>query len=204
MTADTGDGGLNSETAKAPIVTRRLLLRRPTIADIPAISRLINDPLIGRNNTAVPFPYTPIEGWRFLRYVQAGPPQGVVSGNFLVTLRGNPRHIVGGAGFRWHRSGPPELGCWIAAAHRRRGFASEATRALLARIFTAEPSIEAVCAAARVDNIASQRVLRRAGFRRSGVGKIRSRSQRRYVPVTLFRISRAEWNRRSQRGSSQP
>jgi RimJ/RimL family protein N-acetyltransferase len=128
----------------------------------------------------------------------------VVSGNFLVTLRGNPRHIVGGAGFRWHRGRPPELGYWIAAAHRRRGFASEAASALLARIFTAEPSIETVCAAARVDNIASQHVLRRAGFRRSGVGRIRSRSQRRYVPVTLFRIGRAEWSRRHRHGSSQP
>jgi RimJ/RimL family protein N-acetyltransferase len=38
--------GFDAEAAEAPIVTRRLLLRAPEIADIPALARIINDPAI--------------------------------------------------------------------------------------------------------------------------------------------------------------
>jgi RimJ/RimL family protein N-acetyltransferase len=197
MTADNQNGGFDPEAAKAPIVTRRLLLRAPEIGDIPALARIINDPVIARYNTGVPFPYAPIEGWRFMRSLQKG--QGN-SANFFLALRDNPGHIVGGAGFRWYRNAPPDLGYWIAADFRRRGYAGEATRAMLQRIFTLGPDVTEVHALVRDGNAPSQRVLRRAGFARHGMGLSYSRSERRYLPMIRFVLKRATWEQR--RGAS--
>lgn len=182
--------------ARAPILTRRLLLREPAIADLPTIARLINDPLIARNTSGIRYPYAPIEGWRFLRssLSGAGPSHGA---HFLVTLAGNPRRIVGGISWMYRRT--PEIGYWIAAGDRRRGFAGEATRALIARIFagSAAQKVEAWC---RVDNAASQRVLLGAGLRRVGAGMTFSKALRRYVPVIRFAITRAQWARLKRHG----
>src|SRR5262245_29763646 len=125
---------LDPQTARAPIVTRRLLLRPAEIADISGLVRVINDPLIALATSRIPYPYPPIEGWRFLRAVGAERSGPGVSAGFLMTLRTNPRLIVGGAGLDWQPGDAPEIGYWVGAAHRRRGFAGEATRALLRRI----------------------------------------------------------------------
>lgn len=185
--------GLDLKAARAPITTRRLYLRAPAVADVPALTRLVNEPLIARNTSSIRYPYGAIEGWRFVRGSMRTPRKGGFA-SFLVTLRGNPRLIAGGAGFDWHEGGAPEVGYWIAAAYRRQGFAKEVTRALLSRIFTGT-AVQTVRARARVENAASQRVLTRSGFRRIGAGKSYSRMLRRYVRVVLFAIRRADWER---------
>lgn len=193
---------LDPETARTLIVTRRLLLRPADVDDIPGLVRLINDPLIALSTSRIPYPYAPIEGWRYLRAVGADRSGPGISAGFLMTLRTNPRLIVGGAGFDWQPGFAPEIGYWVGAAHRRRGFAGEATRALLARIFihSSSTQIEAWC---RVQNIASQRVLKRAGFVRIGAGLRFSRSLGRYVRAIEFVLSRADWLRRAGRDASQ-
>ena len=198
MTANNQNDGFDPEAAKAPIITRRLLLRAPGAADLPALSRIINDPAIARYNVGVPFPYPAIEGWRFLRALKRG--QGN-SANFFLALRDNPGHIVGGAGFRWYRGAPPDLGYWIAAACRRRGYAGEATRALLERIFTIAPDVTEVHALVRDGNIPSERVLKRAGFARQGMGLSYSRSERRYLPMIRFVLRRAAWEYKRRAGA---
>jgi RimJ/RimL family protein N-acetyltransferase len=101
------------------------------------------------------------------------------SAGFILTLRDNPGYIVGGAGFRWYRNAPPDLGYWIAPACRRRGYAGEATRAMLQRIFTLGPDVTEVHALVRDGNVPSQRVLRRAGFAHHGMALSYSRSEHR-------------------------
>jgi RimJ/RimL family protein N-acetyltransferase len=197
MTSQEQGVSLEPEAARSSIMTRRLLLRAPSIADLSALTRLVNDPVIARNTSSIRYPYAPIEGWRFIRASasNAGPQRFA---HFLITLRGNPRQIVGAAGFDWRPGHDPELGYWIAAAHRRRGFAVEVTRALLRRIFAASV-VQQVQAWCRVENTASQRVLWRAGFRRTGTGRVYSKSLRRYTPAIQFVITRAKWRRASQR-----
>jgi RimJ/RimL family protein N-acetyltransferase len=188
---DQEDIDLDPEVMQAPILSRRLLLRAPTIADLPALTRLINDPSVARNTSRIPHPYPAAEGWRFLRAsTSASAPRRFAS--FLITHRGNPRLIVGGAGIDWGPDRRPELGYWIARDYRRRGFASEAAQALLHRVF-AGVAVEEVEAWTRVGNIASQRVLLRAGFRRIGVGSRYSRMLRRHVRVIRFVLARADF-----------
>lgn len=72
--------------------------------------------------------------------------------------------VVGGIGFH----GPPErgvaeVGYGIVASRQGRGYASEALELLLAAAW-AEPDLVAVVAGTEAANVASQRVLVRAGF----------------------------------------
>ena len=76
--------------------------------------------------------------------------------------------IVGDIGFL----GPPdrgivELGFSVMPDRRRRGFATEATRALVTWA-SQEPGVLGVIARCDIDNVASIRVLEAAGFRRQG------------------------------------
>ncbi len=77
---------------------------------------------------------------------------------------GEPR-LIGTVGYK----GPPtedravEIGYSIVADEQRRGYASEAAKAVIARAF-ADPRVDRVTAETLVDGVASQGVLRRCGF----------------------------------------
>jgi RimJ/RimL family protein N-acetyltransferase len=172
------------------------LLRPPTAADIPAICRLVNDPLIAQFTAAIPYLYRPIEGWRFLAFC-ARLPETSFSAHFLLALRGSPRHIVGAAGFGPDPDGGVAIGYWIGGPYRRHGFAGEAARALAQRIFTASDA-EQVVATVAFDNFNSQRVLKRAGLRRIGSCLRPFRHLRRRRPMIAVAITRKEWIRRKQ------
>jgi RimJ/RimL family protein N-acetyltransferase len=77
--------------------------------------------------------------------------------------------LVGSAGFHGppDESGTVEIGYEVAPAKRRRGYATEAALAL-AEWALAREGVQRVIATPLRDNIASQRVLERAGFSRVG------------------------------------
>ena len=187
--------GLSREDAQAPITTRRLYLRPPLYSDIPALSRVANDPVIARFITQIPYPYTPRDARRFVASCEPDISPHLAA-HFILAMRANSRLIVGGAGFTWMAGGIPEIGYWIAAGYRRRSFASEVTRGMLLRLFT-ESAAQRARAWVLVGNEASQRLLKRAGFRRIGFGMRHSRAQGRHVPAVLFGLTRADWARRN-------
>jgi RimJ/RimL family protein N-acetyltransferase len=81
-----------------------------------------------------------------------------------------PAILVGSGGFK----GPPEdgrveIGYHVREAHRRRGYAEEALRALLAWAF-ARPEVRDVIAETAADNAASIGLLEKLGFARVGDG----------------------------------
>jgi RimJ/RimL family protein N-acetyltransferase len=188
--------GLSREAAQASITTRRLFLRLPLGGDIPALSRLVSDPVIAGFTAQIPYPYSPIEARRFVDFCGAdtGPH---LAAHFLLTLRANPKLAVGGAGFTWMAGHIPEIGYWIASPYRRRGFAGEAVHALLRRLFT-QSVAQTVQAWVHADNTPSLRVLRRAGFKRIGSGVRHSRAQGRRVPAIRFGLDRNAWAKRSE------
>lgn len=183
--------------ARAPLTTRRLFLRPPDAADIPAITRLLRDRRIALNSARIADPYPAIEGWRFIRADAAIRAAMGRAANFIITPRANPRRIAGVASFQCGHGADPELGYWIAAGERRRGLATEVTRAMLARIF-AVSDVERVRASCLPSNLASRRVLMRAGFRRCGVGLRFSRALGRYRQVICFVIDRHDWLARAR------
>ncbi|MGF1621343.1 MAG: GNAT family N-acetyltransferase [Rhodomicrobiaceae bacterium] len=189
---------LTPEILRAPIETRRLILRLPAVDDIPAISRLINDPVIAHATGTIRYPYPPSSAWSWIAGIGKIGRKGAFHMPYLLTLRSNPRLFAGAAGVSIHPARPPEIGYWLGRDFRRKGYASEAARALISLVFE-KSDADAVGAGARTVNPASQHVLRSAGMRRVGVGRIRSLQLGRYVPVILFRIERKDWEQRRTR-----
>jgi RimJ/RimL family protein N-acetyltransferase len=63
--------------------------------------------------------------------------------------------------------GAVEIGCGVAESHRRRNFATEGVKLLVAEGFS-KPEVTVITAETAISNTASQRVLEKAAFSRSG------------------------------------
>ena len=55
------------EASSCVLETERLMLRRPTLADVKAIARLANDRRIAENARRLPHPYSPDHAVEFVR-----------------------------------------------------------------------------------------------------------------------------------------
>jgi RimJ/RimL family protein N-acetyltransferase len=119
---------------------------------------------------------------------------------YVLAQRSNPRLIVGGAGIDFYDAKPPQIGYWIACAHRRKGFAGEVARALVRQIFSLSEA-ESVAAYCWASNIASQRVLKSAGMRLVGRGQRKSAQRGRYMPSLFMRVERKSWEKAQTRPS---
>ena len=156
--------------------SERLLLRPPWPEDWRAVRAAIADEGIVRNLASAPWPYadSDAQDWCATPFSPHAP-------RFLITLADSgevigcigigplPREDGGG-------DGTMEMGYWIARAHWGRGYASEAVRAVIeiARA-SGHPRI---VASHFIDNPASGRVLRKAGFVPTGkTGRHHSRAR---------------------------
>jgi RimJ/RimL family protein N-acetyltransferase len=92
-------------------------------------------------------------------------PQSVWGFHYFVLKRALGRPIlIGAGGYKGApRHGAVELGYSVLSAHRRKGFASEAVRAMVKRAFS-DPAVSRVIAHTLTDLVASQRVLAKCGF----------------------------------------
>lgn len=90
---------------------------------------------------------------------------------YYFALKQQPRVLVGAGGFMNPPSaeGVVELGYSVLAAHRRHGYASEATAGMVARAF-AEPQVKRVVAHTYPHLVASIGVLEANGFALEGPG----------------------------------
>ena len=143
--------------------SERLFLRPGFPDDWRAILAAVGDEAIVRNLARAPWPYGEADARGF-----ASLPQDAMAPHFLVTrptARGE--ELVGSAGMGRDDDGRFELGYWIARPHWGRGYATEAGRAVIevARML----GHRRLVAGHFTDNPASGRVLRKLGFRPTGV-----------------------------------
>ena len=147
--------------------TERLLLRPGWAEDAPALARAIADEQVVRNLATAPWPFALEDAEAFL-----AAPRDPAMPSFLITERtkGEPR-IVGACGLGRRPSGAVEMGYWVARPHWGKGFATEASRALIdiARALKL-PRLEA---SHFLDNPASGRVLEKLGFMPTGISAAR-------------------------------
>jgi RimJ/RimL family protein N-acetyltransferase len=138
-----------------------LTLRPWTEDDVPAIVEGCNDPEIARWIPTIPHPYTEEDARAFLRGEVAPAHEAMA-----VALGGR---VVGGIGLgvssRGYRA---SVGYWIAAPARGRGICTRALR-LLSRHALEELQLPSVQLVTDPENVASQRVAEKVGFRREGV-----------------------------------
>lgn len=176
---------IRREAIPCVLETERLMLRRPTLADVKAITRLANDRRIAENSRRLPHPYSQDHAVEFVRTSA-----GTRDTTFLIESNFVP---VGMAGVNWGEPGLPELGFWLGVEHWGQGFATEAARAIVDHFFE-EFEVEHLFAGTRVSNPASRNVLEKCGFRWSGVELHRFEALGSSTPVDRFRLSRGVWS----------
>lgn len=149
-----------------PVVLRtaRLVLDQPLASDRDLIVEYCRDPLFERFMT-LPWPYEPKHADFF---IDEHVPQGWESGDELTwAIRlANDGPLVGAVGWRKPTN---DIGYWLGAPHRRKGYMSEAVSAVSEYLFTSlglsELRWECI-----VGNTASIGVARGNGFRYTGEG----------------------------------
>lgn len=154
------------------IITERLELLR---AAPDSVSAALNDiPRLGRLLGATVSPSWPpdlldADALEWTLRAMADPAFDPRWGMFWIVLR-EPRILVGVAGFKGNpKDGAVELGYGIVADHQRRGYATEATHALVRHAF-ASPDVTRVLAETLPGHVASIGVLDNCGFSFIGDG----------------------------------
>jgi RimJ/RimL family protein N-acetyltransferase len=174
--------------AKACVLeTERLLLRRPTLADVKAIACLANDRRIAENTRRLPHPYSQDDAIEFVRAIAEHKRETV----FLIENNFVPIGMVGIDDGR--QPDAPELGYWLGVEYWGQGFATEAARAVIDFTFE-EFDVEHLISGARVANPASRNILEKCGFQWSGVELHRFEALGSSTPVDCFRLSRSVWS----------
>ena len=182
------------EASPCVLETERLLLRRPTLADVKAIARLADDRRIAENTRRLPHPYGQDHAIEFVR-ATAGDNRGTV---FLIENNFSP---IGMVGIDWRQPDAPELGYWLGFEYWGQGFGTEAARAVIDFTFE-EFDVEHLIAGARVTNPSSRNILEKCGFQWSGVELHRFEALGSSTPVDCFRLSRGVWSSLKNWGSS--
>jgi RimJ/RimL family protein N-acetyltransferase len=163
--------------------TERLLLRPSWPEDARELYQAIADEGIVRNLARAPWPYTEAEAERF-----AALEDSETYPTFLLMQRtdGAPR-LVGACGLG-ERDGETELGYWISRPYWGLGYASEAAKAVVAIARTlGHPKL---ISDHFLDNPASGRVLRKAGFQPTGrIEQRHSKGRGQTVPCALYEQS---------------
>ncbi|SDM31560.1 GNAT family N-acetyltransferase [Microbacterium azadirachtae] len=147
--------------------TPRLILHAPTSADVDAITTACQDPEIPRWTT-VPSPYVRADAEDFVRLIGEWWEDGsetvwaaYADGELVASI--GLHHIVDHP-----TGGDAELGYWVAAPARGRGYLTEAARAVIDWGF-AELGLARIRWRAVVGNVPSARSARALGFRYEGL-----------------------------------
>jgi [ribosomal protein S5]-alanine N-acetyltransferase len=169
---------------RLPMRSPRLLLRPALPSDVPALVELLNDPVVHRGTLRVPYPYRRADALAYLRRLRKQLRGG--SQLSLQIVRRSDGRLVGGIGF--HDLSPPEsceVGYWVGAPYRRKGYASEALDRML-RAAYGPLGLHRVTAGVFPFNRASMAVVRRAGFRREGLARESHQKEGRWVSEVRF------------------
>ncbi|NJB87746.1 RimJ/RimL family protein N-acetyltransferase [Lewinella marina] len=145
------------------LITDRLLLTQLTVDHLPALTRLANDRSVSDHVVNIPHPYTEINASLRLGYVAQGFREG--SRYCFAILLGEEREFVGEVSLheRDRANRVAELGYWIGAPYRGRGYATEAVAAVLEFGF-ARAGYATVYATCKPGNAASEKVLENNGM----------------------------------------
>ena len=182
------------EARACVLETERLMLRKPTLADVKAIARLANDRRIAENTRRLPHPYSHDHAVEFVRATSEDRCETV----FLIENNHVP---IGMVGIDRRDPDAPELGYWLGVDYWGQGFGTEAARAVI-DFFFEEFDSDHLISGARVANPASRNILEKCGFQWSGVELHRFEALGCSTPVDRFRLSRSVWASLKHWGSS--
>jgi RimJ/RimL family protein N-acetyltransferase len=159
------------------IRTERLLLRPFRRSDATEFTRLAGDWAVASMTSDIPHPLTE---WQARAWLKPGRNEV----RFAIELNGR---LIGGAGYYRRRSGTAELGFWLGREWWGRGYATEATQAVLKHGFEAG-RLPGFTSSHFVDNRASAGVLRKLGFEPNGRCRIICTARGQEVEAVTYRL----------------
>lgn len=170
------------------VINGDLVLRTPTAEDIdgfvpafadPEIREAGNLPNFGREDLTATLPHLPAlaASGRLLPLAAVDATTGEIVGGGALHHLDAERAIV-------------EIGYWVFPSARGRGVGTRIARMLAEHAFSL--GVERVAAYVNVGNVASERVLERAGYTREGVVRSLPRPDGLRVDKTLFSLLRGE------------
>ncbi|HEX2840187.1 GNAT family N-acetyltransferase [Hyphomicrobium sp.] len=163
-----------------PIKTRRLVLRELADSDVPQLARHAGEWDVARMTARIPFPYSEALAREWMETI--GPGEFVRA----VTFKSQ---IVGAVGYVQNDDGSAEIGYWIGKPWWGLGFATEAARALVRHCFTSAGFKRLTCCHFE-DNPASERVIRKLGFKPNGVTSAWCDARQAEVPTRSYELNR--------------
>jgi len=90
-----------------------------------------------------------------------------------------------------------EIGYRTMPSERRKGYTTEAARLLVDYLFSSKKEIERIESVTDVENLPSQRVLEKNGFRREAELRKRFFNKGEYRNEYMYSLLREEWHKRS-------
>jgi RimJ/RimL family protein N-acetyltransferase len=175
--------------SKNVIITDRLILRPVAAADAEAIATLADNYKVAVMLSRLPYPYRLADALRFLAWAKDQPADETVFGIHLKDAAGT---FIGIAACERRDAAEPELGYWLGEPYWGKGYMSEAVKALVAHAFN-EAGHDRLVSGCRLQNLASRRVLEKAGFEHAGRYEIDSLLLNTKVPGHRFTLSRERW-----------
>jgi aminoglycoside 6'-N-acetyltransferase len=178
-----------------PIRTGRLVVRRFKAGDADAFAAYRSDPEVARYQSWD----APVSSADAARYMAdfAAAEEGVPGWfQYAVALRGNGT-LIGDVAVCLHDNGmQAELGFTLATAHQGKGYATEAARCVLDRLFGA--GLHRVSAECDARNTASARLLERLRFRGEGCRRRHTWIKGEWTDDLLFGLLADDWHRRAE------
>jgi len=170
--------------------TRRLWLRWPRAADVPAIRRIASNAAVAEMTAAIPHPYPADGAETFVLAARAANAEGREMA-LAITLK-TTREAVGLVSASLEEGGV-EIGFVLSPAHWGKGLATEAAHAVIDAVFALTPAGD-ISTDVRVENEASRRVLEKCGF--VGIGEVTRDLPERggQVACHRYRLSRNAWS----------
>ena len=148
-----------------PLTDGGVVLRRWAEDDLGCVEEASEDPDIPEGTT-VPATFTPAEGLAWIERQWSRADNNTGLSQAIADAASN--EALGAAVLMARKPGTVEIGYWLIPRARGHGLGSRAV-ILLARWAVTEAQLARVEALVVPENVASQRVLERAGFRREGL-----------------------------------
>lgn len=171
--------------------TERLLLRPFTADDRSAVQTILGNQIVTRTLLDIPYPFTTEDADFWIRAGQAGVQMDMLF-PFAMTRRAD-HLLIGCIDIELqpeHRRG--DIAYWLTPAHWRQGYTTEAARRII-RFGFEELGLNRVYAQCLRTNVASARVMQKAGLRYEALLRQSTIKDGAFVDIEVYGILRPDF-----------
>ena len=167
-----------------PFTSAQLRLRPIAESDLPHLVELAGDNEVARWTAAIPHPFLEADGRAYLERAGA-------ENHIVLTLETCAAREFVGCLCIDITEGVGDIGYWIGRSYWGRGFGGEALKRATRFAFE-DLNVDALDVEVMVGNVASERILEKAGYAKTG-GTVGATGRCDGVPVVQYRLDRVGW-----------